>query len=53
MINADIAPLNPAEELRKRLMTVDDVAQALLWVCTLPPSLRVDELPIMPRTIDL
>ncbi len=53
MINADVAPLNPAEELRKRLMTVDDVAQALLWVCSLPPSLRVDELPIMPRTIDL
>ncbi len=53
MIDADIAPLNPAEELRKRLMTVDDVAQALLWVCTLPPSLRVDELPIMPRTVDL
>jgi NADP-dependent 3-hydroxy acid dehydrogenase YdfG len=53
MINADIAPLNPAEEFRRRLMTTDDVAQALLWVCTLPPSLRVDELPIMPRQVDL
>jgi NADP-dependent 3-hydroxy acid dehydrogenase YdfG len=53
MINADMAPLNPDESLRRRLLTTEDVAQALLWVCTLPPSLRVDELPIMPRQVDL
>lgn len=53
MINADLAPLNPDEALRRRLLTTDDVAQAILWVCTLPPSLRVDELPIMPRQVDL
>ncbi|NJN17446.1 MAG: SDR family oxidoreductase [Oscillochloris sp.] len=53
MIDADMAPLNPDVNLRKRFMTTEDVAQALLWVCTLPPSLRVDELPIMPRLIDL
>jgi NAD(P)-dependent dehydrogenase (short-subunit alcohol dehydrogenase family) len=53
MINADLAPLNPDEALRRRMLTTEDVAQAILWVCTLPPSLRVDELPIMPRQIDL
>lgn len=53
MINSDLAPLNPDESLRRRLLTTDDVAQAILWVCTLPPSLRVDELPIMPRLVDL
>ena len=53
MINADLAPLNPDEALRRRMLTTDDVAQAILWVCTLPPSLRVDELPIMPRQVDL
>lgn len=53
MINADMAPLNPDDALRRQLLTTDDVAQAILWVCTLPPSLRVDELPIMPRQVDL
>jgi NAD(P)-dependent dehydrogenase (short-subunit alcohol dehydrogenase family) len=53
LINTDIHPLNPAEGLRRQLITTDDVAQAILWVCTLPPSLRVDELPIMPRQVDL
>lgn len=53
MINSDLAPLNPDEALRRRMLTTDDVAQAILWVCTLPPSLRVDELPVMPRQIDL
>jgi NAD(P)-dependent dehydrogenase (short-subunit alcohol dehydrogenase family) len=53
LIDADISPLNPAEAFRRQLITTDDVAQALLWVCTLPPSLRVDELPIMPRQVDL
>jgi NAD(P)-dependent dehydrogenase (short-subunit alcohol dehydrogenase family) len=53
LINADIHPLNPDEAFRRQLITTDDVAQALLWVCTLPPSLRVDELPIMPRLVDL
>lgn len=53
MINVDMAPLNPDDSLRRRLLTTDDVASAILWVCTLPPSLRVDELPIMPRQIDL
>ncbi len=53
MINSDLAPLNPDEALRRRLLTTDDVAQAILWVCTLPPSMRVDELPVMPRQVDL
>lgn len=53
LIDADIYPLNPDVAFRRRLMTTEDVAQALLWVCTLPPSLRVDELPIMPRQVDL
>jgi NAD(P)-dependent dehydrogenase (short-subunit alcohol dehydrogenase family) len=53
LINADISPLNPAEAFRRQLISTDDMAQALLWVCTLPPSLRVDELPIMPRQVDL
>ncbi|HMQ31426.1 MAG TPA: SDR family oxidoreductase [Chloroflexaceae bacterium] len=53
MINSDLAPLNPDESLRRRLLTTDDVAQAILWVCTLPPSMRVDELPVMPRLVDL
>lgn len=53
MINTDIHPLNPSESLRRRLMSARDVAEAVLWVCTLPPSLRVDELPIMPRQVDL
>ena len=53
MINSDLAPLNPDESLRRRLLTPDDVAQAIVWVCTLPPSMRVDELPVMPRLVDL
>jgi NADP-dependent 3-hydroxy acid dehydrogenase YdfG len=53
MINTDIYPLNPSEEFRRRLMTAHDVAEAVLWICTLPPSMRVDELPLMPRQLDL
>lgn len=53
MINTDIHPLNPSEEFRRQLMTAGDVAQAVLWTCTLPPSLRVDELPLMPRQLDV
>jgi|HigsolmetaAR201D_1030396.scaffolds.fasta_scaffold07538_5 NADP-dependent 3-hydroxy acid dehydrogenase YdfG len=53
MINTDIYPLNPNEEFRRQLMTAHDVAEAVLWTCTLPPSLRVDELPLMPRQLDL
>jgi len=53
MINTDIYPLNPNEEFRRRLMTAHDVAEAVLWTCTLPASLRVDELPLMPRQMDL
>ena len=53
MINTDIHPLNPSEDFRRRLMTARDVAEAVLWVCTLPPSLRVDELTLMPRQVDL
>jgi NADP-dependent 3-hydroxy acid dehydrogenase YdfG len=53
MINTDIHPLNPNEEFRRQLMTARDVAEAVLWVCTLPPSLRVDELPLMPRQVDM
>jgi NADP-dependent 3-hydroxy acid dehydrogenase YdfG len=53
MINSDLAPLNPDESLRRRLLTPEDVAQAIVWACTLPPSMRVDELPIMPRLVDL
>jgi NADP-dependent 3-hydroxy acid dehydrogenase YdfG len=53
MINTDIYPLNPSEDFRRRLMTAHDVAQAVLWTCMLPPSLRVDELPLMPRQLDM
>jgi NAD(P)-dependent dehydrogenase (short-subunit alcohol dehydrogenase family) len=53
MINTDIHPLNPSEEFRRQLMTAHDVAEAVLWTCTLPPSLRVDELPLMPRQVDM
>ncbi len=53
MINTEIYPLNPSEEFRRQLMTAHDVAEAVLWTCTLPPSLRVDELPLMPRQLDL
>lgn len=53
LINTDIHPLNPSEDFRRQLMTAHDVAKAILWVCTLPPSLRVDELPVMPRQVDL
>lgn len=53
MINTDIHPLNPSEEFRRKLMSARDVAEAVLWTCTLPPSLRVDELPLMPRQLDI
>lgn len=53
MINTDIHPLNPSEDFRRQLMTAADVAEAVLWTCTLPPTLRVDELPVMPRQVDL
>ena len=53
MINTDIHPLNPSEEFRRQLMTAHDVAEAVLWTCTLPPSLRVDELPLMPRQLEM
>ncbi|MCG8353404.1 MAG: SDR family oxidoreductase [Chloroflexales bacterium] len=53
MINPDIHPLNPVEGFRRQPLSADDVAQAILWACTLPPSLRVDELPLMPRQLDM
>lgn len=53
MINTDMHPLNPNEEFRRQLMTARDVADAVLWTCTLPPSLRVDELPLMPKHVDM
>lgn len=53
MINTDIHPLNPSEDFRRQLMTAHDVAEAVLWTCTLPPSLRVDELPVMPRQVEM
>jgi NADP-dependent 3-hydroxy acid dehydrogenase YdfG len=53
LINTELEPLNPGEEFRRRLMTAADVAEVILWVCTLPPTVRVDELPIMPRQIDM
>jgi NADP-dependent 3-hydroxy acid dehydrogenase YdfG len=53
MINTDIHPLNPNEEFRRQLMSARDVAEAILWLCTLPPTLRVSELPLMPRQIDM
>lgn len=53
LINTDIHPLNPPRELRQQLITPEDMANAILWTCTLPPSLRVDELPLMPRRVDL
>lgn len=52
MVNTDIHPLNPSEEFRSRLMSAQDVAKTVLWACTLPPSLRVQELTIMPRHHD-
>jgi NAD(P)-dependent dehydrogenase (short-subunit alcohol dehydrogenase family) len=52
-INTDIHPLNPSEEFRRQLMTAHDIAEAVLWACTLPPSLRVDELPLMPRQLEM
>jgi NAD(P)-dependent dehydrogenase (short-subunit alcohol dehydrogenase family) len=53
MINTDLHPLNPSEDFRRQLMTAYDVAEAVLWICTLPPTLRVDELPLMPRQLDI
>lgn len=53
MINTNIHPLNPSDDFRRQLMTAADVAQVVLWTCTLPPSLRIDELPIMPRQLEL
>ena len=53
MINSDIHPLNPSEDFRRKLMTPHDVAEAVLWTCTLPSSLRVDEMTLMPRQVDL
>jgi NAD(P)-dependent dehydrogenase (short-subunit alcohol dehydrogenase family) len=53
MINSDMQPLNPSEQFRRQLMRPEDVAEAVLWACTLPPSLRVDEIPVMPRQLDL
>lgn len=52
MVNTDIHPLNPSEETRRQLMSAHDVAEAVLWACTLPPSLRVEEMTIMPRQLD-
>lgn len=53
LINTELYPLNPGEEFRRQLMTAADVAAAILWVCTLPPTIRVDELPLMPRQVDM
>ncbi|MBC8164004.1 MAG: SDR family oxidoreductase [Roseiflexaceae bacterium] len=53
MVNTDIHPLNPSEAFRNQLMTARDVAEALLWTCMLPPSLRVNDLQLMPRQVDL
>ncbi|HMP41139.1 MAG TPA: SDR family oxidoreductase [Roseiflexaceae bacterium] len=53
MVNTDIHPLNPSEELRRQLMSAHDVAQAVAWLCALPASLRIDDLTIMPRLVDL
>ncbi len=53
MINTNIQPFKPAAEVRRQLMTADDVAEAILWTCTLPPSVRVEELPLMSRQLDL
>lgn len=53
LINTELYPLNPGEAFRRQLMTAADVAAAILWVCTLPPTVRVDELPLMPRHVDM
>ncbi|GIW01078.1 SDR family oxidoreductase [Roseiflexus sp.] len=53
LINTELEPLNPPEEFRRRLMTAVDVAEVILWVCMLPPTVRIDELPIMPRQVDM
>ncbi len=53
MVNTDIHPLNPNADFRRQLMSANDVAEAVLWTCTLPPSLRIDDMPLMPRHVDL
>jgi NADP-dependent 3-hydroxy acid dehydrogenase YdfG len=53
MINTNMQPFRPAAEVRRQLMSADDVAQAILWTCSLPPSVRVDELPLMSRQLDM
>ncbi len=53
MTNTNIQPFKPAAEVRRQLLTADDVAQAIAWLCALPPSVRVDELPVMSRHLDL
>lgn len=53
MINTNMQPFRPAAEVRKQLMSADDVAQSILWACSLPPSVRVDELPLMSRQLDM
>jgi NADP-dependent 3-hydroxy acid dehydrogenase YdfG len=53
MINTNMQPFRPAAEVRRQLMSADDVAQAILWACSLPPSVRVDELPLMSRQLDM
>jgi NADP-dependent 3-hydroxy acid dehydrogenase YdfG len=52
MVNTDIHPLNPSEETRRQLMSAHDVAETVLWTCTLPPTLCVDEMTVMPRRLD-
>ncbi|NOK61201.1 MAG: SDR family oxidoreductase [Chloroflexi bacterium AL-W] len=53
LINTDIYPLNPSDEIRRQLMSAQDVAETVLWTCTLPSSVRIDNLSIMPRQLDM
>ena len=53
LINTDIYPLNPSDEIRRQLLSAEDVAETVLWTCTLPSSVRIDNLSIMPRQLDM
>ena len=52
LINTDMYPLNLSDEIRRQLLSAEDVAETVLWTCTLPSSVRIDNVSIMPRQLD-